>query len=70
MDNNSRTGQEKPPTYRLLLVIIALLIGVIAGIGAGVLFYNGNLRDAVLYGFGVFGLATLFVITIESRLFD
>lgn len=66
--DNSNSDQGASRANRSLLVIIALLIGLIAGIGAGILADNGNARDAVLYGCGVFGGATLFVITILRAL--
>jgi hypothetical protein len=53
---------------RLLLVIIALLCGVVAGVVAGGLISAGDVRSAVLYGFGVFAGTTLFVLQIESAL--
>ena len=57
---------------RVLLVLIALLCGVVAGLVAGFLAYNGHMRSAVLYGFGAFAAATLFILAIEGalRLFD
>jgi hypothetical protein len=56
------------PEKRLLLVIIAFLCGVIAGIVAGGLLSEGDARKAVLYGFGAFAGTTLFVLKIESAL--
>ena len=57
---------------RVLLVLVALLAGAVAGLAAGMLAYNGNMHLAILYGFGTFAGATMFILAIETalRLFD
>ncbi len=57
---------------RVLLVLVALLCGAVAGLIAGILAYSGNMHQAILYGSGAFAAATLFILTIERalQLFD
>jgi len=61
-------GSPSAGSVHVLLVIIALLCGAAAGLAAFGLANKGNARNAILYGFGVFGATTLFVIQVESAL--
>ena len=49
-------------------MIIALLCGAVAGVGAAALVYDTDVRKTTLYGFGVLAATTLFVLKIKSAL--
>lgn len=51
-----------PGYMRILLVLVAILCGAIAGISAFSLANRGGSRKAILYGFGAFVATTHFVI--------
>lgn len=52
---------------RLLLVLIALLLGAVAALAA-CLAVGGGVRRSITYGSGVFAGTTLFVLEIENYL--
>jgi phosphatidylserine synthase len=61
------SGPSSGSTH-VLLVLMALLCGALAGLAAFSMTNKKDVRKAILYGFGVFAAATLFIIQLEDAL--